>query len=372
MKSDKLGIADLLADESFINYCKRSSPEDVAYWENYLRVNPGRRVLLEDANERFVQLFNALGEADLEEQVTRLKNRIDLLDMAEPAPVVQMEGFKKVKSKTILPPVLKLMAAAVLLMGLFFTINYYNNGRNKSVKIFQSSYGERKNIQLPDGSDVTLNAGSKIEIKENFGVSTRDVYLEGEAFFDVKHNDKIPFVVHTPAMDVKALGTAFNVKAYLNERITETSLISGLVEVTLKENNNRTMLLYPNHKIKWEHAVEKPREDNAESIKSNDRLHATDSLVRKLLVNDFGSIKEVAWKENKLMFDDELFTDIAILLERWYGVKVELKDEIIRNYRFTGIFEKEDINTVLDFLKESKKFNYKIENGETLKVILSK
>lgn len=370
MKFDKMdNIADLLADESFINYCKRSSPEDVAFWENYIRENPDRRLLVENANEKFVELFNALGEADLEEQVTRLKSRLDALDLAQPAPVVSMDGFEKKKSNNNLSLLLKLSAAAVLLTGLFLTINYYSNGRSKGTKTFVAAYGERKNIQLPDGSDVTLNAGSKIEINGSFGASTRDVYLEGEAFFDVKHNEKLPFIVHTPAMDVKALGTAFNVKAYLNERITEASLIRGLVEVTLKESNNRTMLLHPSQKIKWEHS----RGDmNSSAVKSGDNLNVTDSLVKKLQANDYGNIKELAWKDNKLRFDDELFGDIAVLLERWYGVEIEFEDETIGNYRFTGIFEKEDINTVLEFLKESRRFNYTIEHGEPLKIHLSK
>ncbi|HRO69214.1 MAG TPA: DUF4974 domain-containing protein [Chitinophagaceae bacterium] len=372
MKSDKLGLVDLLADESFINYCKRSSPQDVAYWENYMTLNPDRRELLESAKENFIQLFNALSEADLEEQVIGLRRKMDLLDTTKPVPVIQIDGIQRAGTRPILPKILKLTAAAVLLISILFTINYYNNGRNKGVRIFQSAYGERKNIQLPDGSEVTLNAGSKIEIKENFGISTRDVYLEGEAFFDIKHSGKVPFIVHTVAMDVKALGTAFNVKAYRNEKVTEASLIRGLVEVTLKESNNQRMLLYPNHKIKWDHSFAKSDGNSPGAIANQDQPGVADSLVRKLEVTDYGDIRELAWKENKLMFEDELFSDIAILLERWYGVKVELKDDTIRNYRFTGIFEKEDINTVLEFLKESKKFNYRIENGETIRVILSK
>ena len=372
MTPDKMDITDLLADESFVNYCKGTSPEDMAYWENYIRENADRRLLVEDAREKFFQLFNTLAEADLEEQVSRLKNRLDLLDMSEPAPVVQMDRFEKKKSKKKISLMIKLTAAAVLLAAVFFTINYYNSGRSKGIKTFLAAYGERKNIQLPDGSDVTLNAGSKIEINESFGVSTRDVYLEGEAFFDVKHNGKLPFIVHTVAMDVRALGTAFNVKAYLNEKITETSLIRGLIEVTLKESNNRTMLLYPNQKIKWEHPLAKAGNSNSSTTNGSDSLNVADSLVKKLQVTDYGNIKEVAWKENILEFDDDLFGDIAIQLERWYGAQIEFEDDSLRNYRFTGKYEKEDINTVLDFLKESKKFNYKIEYGETLKVNLSK
>lgn len=371
MKPDKLDIIDLLADESFVNYCKGAPAQDVEFWNNYIRQNPGRGVLVEEAKEKFVQLFNALAEADMEEQVNRLKNRLNLLDLAEPAPVVQMERSEKKKTNKKFSLLIKLAAAAVLLAGIFFTVNYYKTGGNKNSRTFLAAYGERKNIQLPDGSDVTLNAGSKIQINESFGVSTRDVYLEGEAFFDVKHNGKLPFIVHTLAMDVKALGTAFNVKAYLNEKITETSLIRGLVEVTLKESNNRTMLLYPNQKIKWEHPFAKAAGDLSPGDEGMP-LNLIDSLVKKLHVTDYGNIKEVAWRENKLIFDDELFSDIAIQLERWYGAQIEFEDDTLRNYRFTGNFEKEDINTVLDFLKESRKFNYKIEYGETLKINLSK
>lgn len=369
MKSDKMDIADLLADESFINYCKKSSPEDVAYWENFIADNPDRRVLVEYANEQFIQLFNALAEADKAEQVTRLKNRINL---SEPTPVVQMERFEKKSPKNIMALLVKLMAAAVLLIAVLFTINYYNTGKNKGTKTFLAAYGERKNIQLPDGSDVTLNAGSKIEIRENFGISSRDVYLEGEAFFDVKHNAKLPFIVHTPAMDVKALGTAFNVKAYLNEKITETSLLRGLIEVTLKESHNRVMLLYPNQKIKWEQPLAKTTNTNSSKENNGSNSNGSDSLLKKLVVTDYGNIKEVAWKENKLIFEDELFGDIAILLERWYGAKIEFKDDAIRNYRFTGMFETEDLNTVLDLLKESRNFNYRIEPGDPIKINLSK
>ena len=150
---------------------------------------------MEYSKEKFVQLFNALAEADRDEQELRLKKRLDLM---ESAPVIQMEGFEIKRSGKFLPAILKLIAVAVAVTAVVFTIKYYNTGAKKSTRIFMAIYGERKNIQLPDGSDVSLNAGSKIEINENFGIAGRDVYLEGEAFFDVKHNSKIPFIVHTP------------------------------------------------------------------------------------------------------------------------------------------------------------------------------
>ncbi|MGG9962868.1 FecR family protein [Ferruginibacter sp. SUN106] len=366
MNADKMSIEDLLSDESFINYCKGISPDDITFWENYVKVNPTRSLLVNHAKEKYIQLFNALALADLEEQATRLKNSIS---EGEVAPVIQMEQFEKVKQRRMLPLLFKISAAAILIAGLFFASRYFVAGKNNDIKTYMAAYGERKNIQLPDGSIVTLNAGSNIKINEKFGTATRDVYLEGEAFFEVKHDTSHPFIVHTPAMDVKALGTAFNVKAYLNEKSTETSLIRGLVEVTLKEDNNLKMLLYPNQKIEWRHPNENTNSSLAKKVTA---INVPDSLKKKLVVTHNGDIKEIAWKENKLIFDDEDFDGIAVLLERWYGAKINFKDSVIRNYRFTGIFEKEDLNTVLDYLKEARNFHYTIERGETLIINLSK
>ncbi|GAB2808241.1 FecR family protein [Ferruginibacter profundus] len=366
MNADKMSIEDLLSDESFINYCKENSPADIAFWEHYLQVNPARKQLVEQAREKYIQLFSALANADLEEQAARLKNSIE---KGEAAPVIQMEQFEKRRQARILPLLLKISVAAMLVAGLFFAATYFIAGKNKGIKTYMAAYGERKNIQLPDGSIVTLNAGSNIKIDEKFGAATRDVYLEGEAFFEVKHDSSHPFIVHTTAMDVKALGTAFNVKAYLNEKTTETALIRGLVEVTLKEDNNLKMLLYPNQKIEWQHLN---GNTNSSVAKRSTTANAADSLKKKLVVTNTGDIKEIAWKENKLIFEDEDFDGIAALLERWYGAKINFKDSSIRNYRFTGIFDKEDLNTVLDYLKEARNFHYTIERGETLIINLSK
>ncbi len=367
MNFGNMDVSDLLADESFINYCNGSSPEDVAFWETYIIENPDRRLIIEYAKENFLQLFNVLAEADMDEQEKRLWSKLKLLDSES---TVHIEAPEEKKSSKLIPLLIKITAAAaVLLVAIFFT---FNDTKNKTVKTFVAAYGEKKNIQLPDGSIVILNAGSKIEITESFGVSTRNIYLEGEAFFDVKHNVKLPFIVHTPAMDVKALGTAFNVMAYPNEKITETSLIRGLVEVTLKEGNNRVMFLYPNQKIEWKRPLVSPVNSKSSIVSQRATLNTPDSLVKTLVLTDGGDIKEIAWKENKLIFDNDSFVDVALLLERWYGVRIEFRDDTIKNYRFTGTFEKEDLYTVLDFFKESRYFNYETKPGEIISVSLSK
>ncbi|HKO79985.1 MAG TPA: FecR domain-containing protein [Chitinophagaceae bacterium] len=359
MELGKMGIEDLLSDESFINYCKKTSSVDIASWESFKEKSLYNKELIESARVVFTELFNAMAVADMTEQENRLRNR---LDVVEQAPVVQMPLYEDKKSKKRFSVWLKLTAAAILLLvtGYFIIDNYKVSSKKENLKSFVAANGERKNFQLPDGSIVTLNAGSKMTIDDSYGTATRDIFLEGEAFFDVKHNKELPFIVHTPAMDIKALGTSFNVKAYPCEKLTEASLVKGLVEVTLKEKNCK-VLLHPNQKIEWVNS------NNDKTIAAQEKVEkkiSLDKLVQSLTKTDGGDVKEIAWIENKLVFNDEPLEDIAVSLERWYGVKIEFGDDIIRNYRFTGVYEKEELMTVLSFLKESKNFNYEIIPGD--------
>ncbi len=365
MEFEKIGIEDLLADESFINYCKNSSAEDIEKWERITREHPEYRPLVEQAATDLKNLFSVLADVDYREQEARLVSR---LDQGELAPVVPISGFEEKKTKRRFPFFLRVAAAAAIIFFVLFLVNRKDGSTGEGVRTFVSAPGERKNLQLPDGSGVTLNGGSKITIDRNYGLAGRHIYLEGEAFFDVKHNQDLPFIVHTPAMDVKALGTAFNIKAYPSEKATETSLIRGLVEVTLKESDNRKMLLRPNQKVKWLQPLVPDLEKNVSApIDEKDK-----PAVHSLTKTQSGVVKEIAWIENKLVFSDETLENIGVLLERWYGVKVEFNDDEIRDYRFTGEFEKEELSILLGFLKESKNFNFELITGPVLIVKLSK
>jgi len=129
--------------------------------------------------------------------------------------------------------------------------------------------------------------------------------------------------------------------------------------------------LRPNQKITWKGGTVKRGDNNSPTVQT--KVLKTDVRVPEpIRVTDHGDIKEIAWKENKLVFEDDSLADIAVLLERWYGVRIEFDDDSIRSYRFTGVFEKEDLQALLDFLKESKSFNYRINNGQIQTVLLSR
>lgn len=362
----KMNIPDLLADESFINYCKGTPAKDVDYWKDYLVQHPENLEIAELAREKFLFLFNAMAHADLVEQEARL---IEKLNNPEQATIIPLDRIRP-GNRRIRTVFLRITAAAILLTLLGTVVFWMLRPQEKPEgRVFATSNGERKNIQLPDGTLVNLNAGSVVRMHPDFGMSSREVNLEGEAFFDVKHNDKLPFIVHTAVMDVKALGTAFDVRAYTEEKVTETALIRGLIEVTLKENHNRKLLLSSNHKVAWNKATRHIVNTDSAVMKPS-RLQ--DGVPEKIELTQLGEIKEIAWKENKLIFENELFGDIAMMLERWYGVRIVFTDDEIRSYRFTGLFEKEDLEAVLNFLKESRPFHFKIENNDVTTVHVSK
>lgn len=367
MPQNKPDIADLLADESFINYCKKSSHEDIVRWENYIKENPGHRDQIAAAQDQFLILFNALAFQDLAEQTERLKNRLALKTVAPVISIQEHNNAGEMNKKFSFRRIATIVA--VSLVTVFLAMWFFKVQKTSVNRSYTAAYGERKNVQLPDGSMVNLNAGSKIEIAGSFGVSDRNVKLEGEAFFDVRHNKSLPFVVQTRAINVKALGTAFDVKAYDDENITEASLIRGMVEVTLKENSNRTLILRPNEKIVWKlpgaaAANEKNSVIAVDVAATNDHVPVT--------VTTNGEIKEIAWKENRLVFENDLLSDIATQLARWYGVTIKFNDDSIRNYRYTAVFEKEDLRTVLGLLKESREFDFIMENTHNKTILLSK
>ena len=221
--------------------------------------------------------------------------------------------------------------------------------------------GSKTHIQLPDGSTVWLNASSDLTYGENFGKELREVNLTGEAFFDVAKDPEHPFIIHTKVVDVKVLGTAFNVRSYPNDANTETSVIRGSVEVTVKNRENTKYYLKPNEKVIVANNVTIP-EVPAAARQETKPLVAIQSLTRYHVDS---SIIETSWVENKLIFqENESFQDVALKMERWYGVHIHFVDPEVAEYRMYGSFTTETIKQALDALKIGFNFNYKMDKDE--------
>lgn len=365
MQNQHQSIEDLLKDESFSNYCRGENEQDIHFWQNYLVQNPGKKELLEEAARQYRQLFNTIADMDLREQLEQLQHKIE---HTEAAPVYALSnrpgnrGIALYGKKTMIAAVLSMVIAGWLLFH-----SRQTPSPAKTEARYASKPGEKKIFQLPDGTQVTMNAGSELTLNNSYGGNSREVFLKGEAFFDVHQNRNSPFIVHIPDMDIKALGTAFNVRSYVGDKIVQTALIRGLVEITLKRENNKKILLHPNEKVSWK----KDEETEAEKPVASAPLEKQPPTPEKVVVApvkkmDDGTAQELAWANNNLVFDDEDFEEIGPRLERWYGVKVVFGSEDVKKYRFTAIFRKEKIERVLDILKTSKEFTYQIDSRQTI------
>lgn len=226
--------------------------------------------------------------------------------------------------------------------------------------------GSKTKLTLPDGTQVWLNSGSNIAYGNDLNGPTRQVTLKGEAYFDVAKDVNRPFIIHTDAIDIKVLGTAFNVRSYPDEKITETSLIKGSVEITLRHDVNKKIILNPSEKLIVKN--DSVTVADVKSVNSNSASAPVLSLTNVHYVDkSHDSLSmETLWTKNKLVFDGETLEEVALKLERWYGVTVIIQSDKLRKTEYNGIFYNENIDEVLYALKLSGNFNYTIRKNEVI------
>lgn len=224
--------------------------------------------------------------------------------------------------------------------------------------------GSRTKVQLPDGSQVWVNSGSHLTYEGNFKGNTREVQLDGEAYFDVAKDASRPFIVHTSGIDIKVLGTAFNVKAYKTEATIEATLIHGSIEVINKSQpGSAKIMLKPHEKLVYNKYVIKDIKDQKADIQP---VADSFSIIIKPLGKNIADndIVETAWVYNKLIFEDERFADLALKMERWYNVKISIENEKLKDYRISGTFVNETAEEAVKALQLLVPFSYSIKNNE--------
>jgi ferric-dicitrate binding protein FerR (iron transport regulator) len=217
-----------------------------------------------------------------------------------------------------------------------FQMNKYTDLAVDSLEII-APIGSRTVVQLSDGTEVNLNYGSKIKYPRNFG-KTRDVTLSGEGYFDVAHNPDIPFIVKTGKLNIKALGTKFNVRAYPGGNITETTLIEGkvVIEKTIQGEKNQSV----GTMVPGQHVAYNLNSGKVTSFKGN-------------------VDKYIAWKDGKLVFDNESITEIAEKLGRMFNVEFEIADDV-KDFSYTVTFFNDPLDLILDLMTETGPITYTV------------
>lgn len=305
---------------------------------------------------------NEVGEAFIRHL---LKNKSEFL----PSENIPVKKYAGIRSR--LPIVKWLIPFAIMVIVIIAVLMVYSPDKGKpghkepaAISSIVTRYGNKSKVNLPDGSQVWLNAGSRLDyVSTDFNNNTREVNLSGEAYFDIVHNVSRPFIVSSGNMQIKVLGTTFNVKAYPEEGNMETSLIKGSVEITIMNRPDDVYILRPNEKlvVSNESMLKK-----TEGISYNPGLINNGGNIVTLKKVDYTAaeklVYETAWVQNKLVFRAENFARLAIKMERWYGIRIRFRDERKEDLMFTGIFTTETIQQALNAMQVVHAFNYTIEN----------
>jgi transmembrane sensor len=258
------------------------------------------------------------------------------------------------------PLVWMLVAASVIvvvsLTWLFLNKNNQAPGNQQTIVASGTQKESRSTMTLPDGSVVRLNAKSRVSYAEGFGKTTREVFLTGEAYFEVTHNEAIPFIVHTEEADIRVLGTKFNVRNYSNEHRMEAALLTGSIELTLRTDTKHKILLKPSDKI----IVKKNADGDKEIMPS-----AGDKKVELTSIKMQDSvIVETSWLNDKMAFVDKPLSEIALDLERQFDVNIEFKNRAVSGYKYTGVYDEDNAGDILKILQMIKPFQYSVTDRQ--------
>jgi transmembrane sensor len=325
------------------------------FWASKPLSNPAEHQKAEDA---YLTHINRLKEKD-PDFVTA--DNYDSLFTAKPKPLFKKWGFYAISGMAIL--------TLFLWWYPFGQSNSQGAAAPNKLGANEISIGKgsRTKIQLPDGSMVWINSGSKLTYDGSFSAISREVTLEGEAYFDVVKDAAHPFIVHTAGIDIKVLGTAFNIKAYTVEPTIEATLIHGAIEVTNKNQpGTPKIMLKPHEKLVFNKVLAKVAgKKEAQPIAVGQEPEASPIIIKPLAKNITDTaIVETAWVYNKLIFDDERFEDLAVRMERWFNVKISIESDKLKNFKISGSFVNETAEEAVKVLQMLMPFNYSINKNE--------
>lgn len=237
-----------------------------------------------------------------------------------------------------------LKVAAIFLFFLFISQLFLNKPEEKKAPVaYQTLFvppGQRAELLLPDSTKVWLNAKTRLVYPVQFGEGERTVTLDGEAYFDVKHNEDQAFVVKTDRMDVHVLGTEFNIIAYSEQPSTDITLLKGSVELKSAASGNSLFQSY--------------------RMNVNERVRLLDEKLTVSRINDLDYLK---WREGLLCFNNETVESIIDKLQLYFDIQINVENKALLKFRYAGKFRTADgIEQVLKVLQLEHKFTYKRDN----------
>jgi len=255
------------------------------------------------------------------------------------------ENFKRILIRTAAILMLPVLGFGLYMSDKYQSLRHIQPSANQAYNEIFSSVDAITKVTLPDGTNVWLNHNSSLRYPAIFQGDFRAVKLNGEGYFEVAHNPKIPFIVKTGEIEVIARGTTFNIMAYDDEDKIETSLINGHVDLQRKASYGKPIFL-----LKM-----KPG-DLAIFQKSNNEISTR-------TINDD---RYFSWKEGKLIFNKEPMDEVAKKLSRWFNIDIQIKDPELCDLTYTATFINETLPQVMDLIARVSPVSYTILNRKEI------
>lgn len=236
-------------------------------------------------------------------------------------------------------------AAVVFLLGFMTFVHLYLNLADKTENYLSQTYkvlvdkGQRASVILPDGTKVWLNSHTELTYNGDYGKGNRQVVLSGEGYFEVAKDSTSRFIVKAGEMEVEALGTTFNVKAYQEDRELTTTLFEGKVRTSIGKDE---VILKPDESLSF------------------------DKSSRRMIVSDDLAAYARMWKDNELVFKGVTMEEVAVMLDRLYNVKVRFASEKVKRYRFSGVIKNNSLENVIELISLTAPIMYKKVGGEII------
>ena len=361
------------------------SPENRAYYRTMFHtlvasnlINPvdattQKRVWARLENEISQKLKQTLAMDAVDERTAKQTPAMNAVDerTAKRTPAMDTVDERTAKRTRLLMLNIRRLVAAVVIgfalgIGLYYAVTA---NKTEQVAFVENivPLGSKSEIVLPDGSRVWLNAGSTLRYPTNYGKTTRDLYLEGEGYFKVAKQAKKPFTVYTALSNIRALGTEFNVKAYPDETVEETTLIKGEVVVE-KGDAGDIIKLIPGQKLVIPSHDNTTKETEKSQLETNQvdtetTAHETLPVQPKPVISHLSpemANAEISWKERNWRIESESLQSLSVKIERRYDVTIHVDDRL-KNYRFTGTIKDESLEQVLHAMQLSAPILFKVE-----------
>ncbi|MES2445648.1 MAG: FecR domain-containing protein [Bacteroidota bacterium] len=317
---------DFAADESFIAYYHKTDVKAIAFWTDWIAHHPEKLDEIYNAERILGKLSFRLEEEELQDAFAKFDDFL----MQESTPAIPFQEEKSIKLKP-----LKWAIAALLFFGISLGGYQFYQTKFNEIEYITHQNGNSKISQyiLSDGTKISLNCNSTITYAKFFKGNSREVKLDGEAFFEVAKDKTKPFTVLANGIKTTVLGTKFNVSAYQNLKQISVALVEGKVEVQTAEGRDKLIL--------------KPAEMATFDVKSG-------SLSRSNTNTELLS----SWKDGNIVFEGANFETIATKLYNIYGIKLIDETKNLK-WNYSGNFEKTDYLTIIKSICFAKKIKYK-------------